>query len=233
MRIAISTSVIQSGKSGVGQYVIALVKALLPFSEQHTIHLLALEEDMSLFNFAAGRMGITAIKGIPSANPVQQRAREAINDIAWHQFILPKWLRENEIDVLHVPCHRRMLYSAPSALVATIHDLGLFHVAPEYSHDWARRAYARIMVRRLAARQQKIIVVSENTARDVERFYNISPERIHVIYNGVDQERFVPGDQAYSRVDTAVRWGTRSPVFSLRIENRSSSQESRSVDRSL
>src|SRR5258708_37329037 len=35
MRIGISTSVIQRGKTGVAQYLFALLRALLPFAEEH------------------------------------------------------------------------------------------------------------------------------------------------------------------------------------------------------
>ena len=42
MRIAISTSVIQRGRSGVGQYVLALVRALLDQKGDHQLVLFVL-----------------------------------------------------------------------------------------------------------------------------------------------------------------------------------------------
>lgn len=55
MKIAISTSVIQRGRTGVAQYVFALVRELLAYADQHEFHLLVLEEDLPLFEFARGR----------------------------------------------------------------------------------------------------------------------------------------------------------------------------------
>jgi glycosyltransferase involved in cell wall biosynthesis len=202
MRIAISTSVIQRGRSGIAQYVFALVKALLPHAGRHDIHLLVLEEDVRLFDFAAGKVEIISIK---------EQFRPPVNDIAWHQSVLPGWLRKHKIDVVHIPSYRRMLYFAPCALVATIHDLAQFHVAHKY--DWARMAYGRVIARRLAARQDDIIAISQSTARDIERFFHVKPDRIHVIYNGVDQERFAPADHPQAKVEVAKRWSLGRPFF--------------------
>jgi glycosyltransferase involved in cell wall biosynthesis len=65
----------------------------------------------------------------------------------------------------------------------------------------------------LAARQDNIIAVSKHTARDIERFFDIRPERINVIYNGLDQERFAPGDQAQAKADIVKRWSLDRPFF--------------------
>ena len=46
MKIALSTSVMQRGRSGVGQYVISLVRALLPVASLHEFTLVVLEEDL-------------------------------------------------------------------------------------------------------------------------------------------------------------------------------------------
>jgi glycosyltransferase involved in cell wall biosynthesis len=221
MRIALSTSVVQGGRSGVAQYVFGLIKALLPVAGQHDIHLLVLEEDIPLFSFAAHRVTILPIKGVRSVNPLVGRLREPLTDIAWHQCKLPALLRKHRIDVVHIPCYRRMLYSAPCAMVTTIHDLGLLHIKRNYEHDWARRAYARVIVRRLAARQHKIIAVSENTAQDVAQFFSVEPERIDVIYNGLDQDRFGLGNKAQAKADVERRWNLSRPFFLYvsRLEN--------------
>jgi glycosyltransferase involved in cell wall biosynthesis len=202
MNIAISTSVIQRGRTGVAQYVFALVKALLSHAGRHDIHLLVLEEDLPLFDFVAGRMTVV---------PVSEKYRPPVRNIAWHHTVLPRWLQEHQIDVLHVPSYRRMLRSAPCALVATIHDLAQFHVARKY--DCARMLYGRVLARYLANCQDQIIAISQSTAQDIERFFYVPPHKIHIIYNGVDRERFRPGDRAQAKADAAARWALNRPFF--------------------
>jgi len=202
MRIGLSTSVIQRGKSGVGQYVLALVRALLNHPGQHQLVLFVLEQDRPLFDFAAGRAEIVT---------VEERFRPALKNIAWHQLVLPSLLKRWHIDVLHVPSYRRLLLRHPCALVATIHDLAPFHVRAKY--DAARMFYGRVVVKQLARHQDQIISISTNTARDVERFFGIPVSRQKVILNGIDHTRFKPGPAAQAKAEAAPRWNLNAPLF--------------------
>lgn len=202
MNIALSTSVIQRGKTGVAQYVFALTRELMQHTSAAKFHLLVLEEDLPLFEFAREKMTIV---------PVEERWRPAVRNIFWHQQVLPKWLQQQHIDVLHVPSYRRMLRQAPCRLVSTIHDLAPFHVKKKY--DLARMIYGRVVVKHLARRQNAIIPVSTNTARDVERFFGIPLTQQHIILNGIDHARFNLGDQPAARAFAALRWRLEQPFF--------------------
>jgi glycosyltransferase involved in cell wall biosynthesis len=195
VHIGISTSVIQRGHTGIAQHLFALLRALIEHG-QHQFALFVLEEDLELFNFATGRAQITT---------VAERFRPALRDIAWHQTVLPGLARRLRLDVLHVPSYRRMLWPRPCPLVATIHDLAQFHLRGKYS--WPRMIYGRIIVPRLAGRQDQIVAISENTARDVSRFFKVPRERTTVIYNGLDHGRFFPGDITEAKAVSARRFG--------------------------
>jgi glycosyltransferase involved in cell wall biosynthesis len=201
VHIGISTSVIQRGQTGIAQYVFALTRALIE-QGKHDYTFFVLEEDRVLFNFAAGRAQMAI---------VPERYRPALKDLAWHQTVLPGLARRLRLDVLHVPSYRRMLWPRPCPLVATIHDLAQFHVRAKYS--WARMLYGRIIVPRLAIRQNQIVAISENTARDVSGFLKVPRERLTVIHNGVDHGRFFPGDTAPAKALIAGRFGLEGPFF--------------------
>lgn len=202
MKIALSTTVIQRGKTGVAQYVFALVRALMEQPHGHDITLLVLEEDFPLFDFAKNRLQLV---------PVPERCRQAVKNILWHQLELPRWLEREGIDLVHVPSYRRMLAAAPCARVATIHDLAPFHVKGKY--DVARMFYGRVVVRWLARRQDGIVAVSTHTARDIERFFGIPMARQTVILNGLDHERFHPGNAPETHSQAARQWGLAKPFF--------------------
>ena len=155
MKIGFSTSVIQRGKTGVAQYVFALLRAMLAHADKHEFNLFVLEEDLPLFDFAKEKMQLI---------PVAEKFRPAVKNVLWHQTELPKLAKNLSLDVLHIPSYRRMLWRAPCPLVATIHDLAPFHITGKY--DWKRMIYGRVIVKRLARRQDEIIAVSENTARE-------------------------------------------------------------------
>ncbi len=202
MKVGITTSVIQRGKTGIAQYVFALTRALLDLPEPPELTLFVLEEDRPLFAFVEGR---ARFEIVPEA------VRPAVRNIRWHQFELPRRVRALGLDVLHVPSYRRLLWSHPCPLVATIHDLAPFHVRGKY--DWKRMFYGRVVVRRLARRQDEIIAISGNTARDIAHFFGIPGDEINVIYNGLDHQRFQPGDAAAARAEMATRHGLDRPFF--------------------
>jgi glycosyltransferase involved in cell wall biosynthesis len=202
MRIGISTSVIQRGQTGVAQYVFALLRAFLPHAGKHEFVLFVLEKDLALFEFAKGRMRIV---------PVQERFRPPIKNILWHQAVMPRLLREQRIDVFHVPSYRRLLWSGPCPFVATIHDLAPFRLGKKY--DWARMFYGRVIAKHLARRQDEIIAISQNTARDIADFFKIDRSRISVIYNGVEHNRFFPGSREQAQAEMAHRYRLHAPFF--------------------
>ncbi len=202
MKIGISTSVIQRGKTGIAQYLFALLRAFKARGKEHEFTLFVLEEDLPLFDFALGNMTVV---------PVPEKYRPAVKNIHWHQFELPKFARELQLDVLHIPSYRRLLWQQPCATVATIHDLAPFHVADKY--DWKRMLYGRVIVKRLAHRQHEIIAISENTARDIVHYFGVQRDRITVIHNGVDHERFQPGSRETARKLVADTHGLKAPFF--------------------
>lgn len=202
MRIGITTSVIQRGKSGVGQYVLAPVRALPTSAPRYEFTLFVLEEDVPLFNFVGDRMHIVT---------VSERFRPALSNIGWHQFTLPRLVRKLGLDVLHVPSYQRMLWSRPCALVATIHNQAPFRLPGKY--DVARMLYGRVAVRHLAHRQDRMVAVSHETAKDIQRFSRVPASRLRVIRNGLNHDRFTPTGH-----DEAVTWvaqhhGLRPPFF--------------------
>jgi glycosyltransferase involved in cell wall biosynthesis len=201
MRIGFSTSVVQRGKTGVAEYVFSLLRALAA-REEHEFVLFVLEKDRALFEFARGRMELVS---------VPERHRAPVRNILWHQTELPRLAREHQLDVLHVPSYRRMLWRSPCPRVATIHDLAAFHVARKY--DRARMFYGRVIARRLAERQEELIAVSENTARDMEKFWRIPRGRVTVIHNGINHERFSADGRCAAPLLCRHRFGLHRPFF--------------------
>jgi glycosyltransferase involved in cell wall biosynthesis len=185
MKIGISTSVIQRGKTGIAHHLFSLLKELRPYTDQHSFVLFVLEDDVPLFAFLEGSMEIVT---------VPEKYRPAVSNIRWHHTHLPRLCKTHKLDAIHVPSYRRLLFRAPCAKIATIHDLAPFHVTGKY--DLARMLYGRYVVKALARRQDAIIAVSRTTAHDISRFFAIPNRRIDVVHNGLNHERFQPRPQA-------------------------------------
>jgi glycosyltransferase involved in cell wall biosynthesis len=202
MNVGLSTSVIQRGRSGVAQYVFALVKALVCRADRPALTLFVLEDDAPLFSFASEKVKII---------PVSETFRSPVRDILWHQTVLPSLARAHRLDVLHVPSYRRMLWPQPCALVSTIHDLAAFRVPGKY--DWKRMFYGRVVARRLAHRQERVIAVSQHTANDLHDFFGLPAEKVSVVHNGLDHARFFPGSVEAAKQFVLQRYNLDGPFF--------------------
>ncbi|HSY17054.1 MAG TPA: glycosyltransferase family 1 protein [Candidatus Acidoferrales bacterium] len=202
MKIGLSTSVIQRGKTGIAEYVFSLVRAFEAHADTHQFVLFVLEGDLPLFEFA---------KGYAQLITVSEKFRPPLKDIFWHQLILPRLVRTHGLDVLHVPSYRRLLWRKPCALTATIHDLAAFHVNEKY--DWKRMFYGRVIARYLVERQDEIIAISRNTARDIENFWKLPGRNISVVHHGMDHERFFPVEPEIAKATGWKHFSLRQPFF--------------------
>jgi glycosyltransferase involved in cell wall biosynthesis len=78
-------------------------------------------------------------------------------------------------------------------VIVTKHDL-IEEIFPEYEAIRRERLY-RIHRRRVKKLTDRIICISQTTANDLKRFWNIGEERSIVIHHGVDESFFTdPGD---------------------------------------
>lgn len=101
----------------------------------------------------------------------------------WTHVRLGHELRSRSPDVFFTPAHVIPIgYGQPC--VATVHDLG-YHHFPE-AHTRRQIAYLRWSTRHNARRSQVVIADSAATKADLVHFYQVEPERIRVIYPGVD-----------------------------------------------
>ena len=201
IRVALSTSVVQGGRSGVATYVFGLIDGLLRTEPSVDLALLGLEGDKPLFAKWLDRCRWIG---------VDEKFRPAIRNVFWHQTTLRGVLRTGKFDVLHIPSYRRIVARPPCPQVVTIHDLAAFAVRGKY--DPARMIFGKQVVRRLARQADIVTTVSRATAADVEKYLGIPGPSIHVIWNGIDHALF--RSQTPDAVRAAMdRLGRRNPYF--------------------
>jgi glycosyltransferase involved in cell wall biosynthesis len=101
-------------------------------------------------------------------------------------------MRLDDLDVLHFPFSTMVPEVETVPTVTTIHDMQ--HEALPELFSRGELAYRRLVYRRAAQKSTVIIAVSEHAAADIAERLGISRERIRVIHQGVDLERFTPAD---------------------------------------
>ena len=87
--------------------------------------------------------------------------------------------------IFHAPHYNApLLY--PGKLIVTVHDV--CHLAMgQYFSGKLKRVYARQFLRLILKRAVTIITVSEFSKAEIIRYFNLSGDKIAVIYNGVSQ----------------------------------------------
>lgn len=112
--------------------------------------------------------------------------------IAWEQFIAPKLLRQEQLDLLHGMAFVAPLRS-PCPTVITIFDLSFVRFPTAFKPG--NRLYLRMMTRISARKARQVIAISESTRRDVIAWLNLPSERVQTVYCGIDRS-FQPLPQA-------------------------------------
>ena len=118
------------------------------------------------------------------------RVSSVVRDALWYPVALPR--RARALDVLHCTTFRGPTRARPP-IVLTVHDLAILRY-PEAFPGW-HRLYGKAGLRRVLRRADAVIAVSEFTKSEVVDLAGVSPERVRVVPNGVD-DVFTPGGRA-------------------------------------
>ena len=109
----------------------------------------------------------------------------------WTQLALPVklFLQKEKPNVFFSPAHYLPRLTPPKVKkVVTIHDLAYYYYPQEFKRNdlWQLKNWTRYSVRKA----DQIIAVSENTKKDIVKFYHLSRSKISIVYNGYDTNRF-------------------------------------------
>lgn len=184
MKIAIDYRWVLPHVSGIGRYTLNLVSELANQDKKNEYILIASPgQKNSNFNVITVPYGIYSLQ---------------------NQWALSRLLQKMKIDVFHSPNFMIPLRVPKSTkVVITIHDM-IPWLFPEFTPKAKKTRLSwlfKYIIKRAAARADKIISVSENTAKDIMAALSVPRERIAVIYNGLDSDCF----RVNARGDLGVR----------------------------
>lgn len=117
----------------------------------------------------------------------------------WRVCGITKQLKQENIDLFHGLSNELPLNieNSPVKSIVTIHDL-IFLRFPKYYHLIDRKIY-KYKFRKACENSDKIIAISECTKRDIIQYFNISPDKIEVVYQGCDMSFALPASEKKKR----------------------------------
>lgn len=164
-------------RAGIHQYIYQVLRHLPP------------QYEYVVFTQYRERLGGPTLRVVPSRWPTQRR----LVRILWEQAAWPLLARQQQVDLLH-----SMAFVLPAMLpapaVVTVYDLSFMY----YPHSFPRlqQWYLRWQTAQACRRARRIIVISQASGQDVQRFFGVPPQHIDVITPGVDEMYAPPAPQA-------------------------------------
>jgi len=118
---------------------------------------------------------------------VKVQSNKAINRVVREKYLWPKLIKEHKIDLLHSPISY-IPWGVNIPSIITIHDLGFFHFPQNYT--LLRRLFLERIIKVSVEKAIKVITISEFTKKDIINTFNINPDKISVVYEGIDKKKY-------------------------------------------
>ncbi|MAC96002.1 MAG: glycosyltransferase [Flavobacteriales bacterium] len=174
MRIAVNTRLLVPEKmDGIGRFTFETLQRICNNNPEVKFDFIFDRKPSSEFKFSEN------VRLISLSPP----ARHPILWVIWFEYRLRKYINSNHFDLLLSP-EGWIPPNLNCPSLGVIHDLNFAH-HPEniiFSH----RKYLQYFFPKFANRANRIATVSEFSKKDIIETYNISPEKIDVVYNGAN-----------------------------------------------
>ncbi len=182
MRIAIDLTATPKSKTGIGRYMLGLLKGLQAEDRENEYYLFAQDDDLDGFGIYADNFHMVPVKS--------RILRRQYIRILWEQIVFPWRLRKLKIDVLHCPNYTmpytsRLVYRH-LAVQGTFHDMTYYNL-PECHVGWKREMF-KWYIKRTARSCDKILTISENSRIDIPKYCRPRNPEIAVTYMGIKED---------------------------------------------
>ncbi len=184
MRIAIDLTATPKSKTGIGRYMLGLLKGLQEEDKENEYFLFVQNDDLDGFGVYAPNFHMV---------PVNSKImRKQYLRIVWEQIVFPWRIRKINADILHCPNYTMpyflKLISAKTKVVGVFHDMSYF-IYPEYLVSWKCKMF-QWYIKHTAKKADKLLTISNSSKVDIPRFCKPKNPDIEVTYMGVNESFF-------------------------------------------
>lgn len=104
----------------------------------------------------------------------------------WLNFVLPKHLVDQQIDIFFTPYVLVPFKKSPARNIIVIHDV-MTKVCPQF-FSYHYKKYMDIIVPLAIKRGDAIITVSKSAREDILTYYDVVPEKVHYVHLWADEK---------------------------------------------
>ncbi|MDR3342414.1 MAG: glycosyltransferase family 4 protein [Treponema sp.] len=208
MKIGIDTFACDGGTSGVGVYMMQLLKRIPPSGSRY--ELFGWEFDRFTFSEVSPNWEFIPQCFINGKTP----------NVLWHLFKYPKFAKSRGYDACFFPAaHRRLPYGSPCPTIGVVHDMSAW---------WGSRkakgylgSLIPLVLPNALRRLDRIIAVSGWVKQELMELAGVKESRIEVVPNGMDLSAFHPRPRNEESVVLIQPFSFRRPyiLYASRIEH--------------
>jgi alpha-1,3-rhamnosyl/mannosyltransferase len=177
LKVVISTNPIQAPMTGIGEYTLRLIEALLEGDDV---------DELYAYNRLGPRRLLEApgVRGQPNGRQPDSPFRTTIRRTRRLTDMLIKraTLKRMQDVVYHEPNYLPAAFGGPT--VVTIHDLSHIHYA--HCHPRTRVMALERLLPRVLEKASAVITVSEYIAGEIREQFALPTDRVHAVHHGVD-----------------------------------------------
>ena len=182
MKIGIDIRAIGRQRTGDESYTLGLVQALEE-TDQKNQYLLYTDT-----NNKGDLLRIEKKLGLSGKNfkivPVLPK-----NKMLWTFFSLPRYIKRNPVDILHVQYITPFWLPKRTKLITTIHDISFIRY-PQFI-GWKDLFFLKVLIPQALKRADKIIAVSEFTKKELIDCYATPKDKIETVYNVINKDNLI------------------------------------------
>lgn len=208
MKIAIDATIIRKENTGTGFYIINLINGLAKIKDGNDYYIFMNNElSKEFFNFENNNFHI-----------INKNFKNRIFRVIWQFFLFPFELKKLKVRVLHSPNYITPLFKLGFKVIVTIHDL-TFYLFPE-KFTVTKRLLFKYMLPLFIKISDKIIAVSNNTKKDILKFFKISERKVIVTFESYPEYYTYNNDSNDQNILTKYGIGSKYLLFVGMIEPR-------------
>lgn len=185
-------------QTGIGNYIRHLIVNLAEIDKRNNYVIFLLDKEYDKFKLPAKNF---------------KKAKVSSYWYSWReQLLLPFEFMRERLDLMHFPhFNTPVFYSGKS--VVTIHDITPFFFPGHKMNSWLRRNAFKFVFNSSIKKASAVIAVSESTKNDIVKHFGLKPDKIEVVYEGVDENfKILPNCGKISE-ELSVRYNIEKPFI--------------------
>lgn len=185
-------------QTGIGNYIRHLIVNLSEIDKSNRYVIFLLDKEFEKFELPAENF---------------QKVRVSSHWYSWReQVLLPFELLKCHVDLMHFP-HFNTPILYPGKSVVTIHDITPFFFPGHKMNSWLRRSAFKFVFSSSIKKANAVIAVSNSTRNDIVKHFGLNPDKIAVVYEGVDENFKILPNRGKISEELNARYNIEKPFI--------------------